>query len=77
MERSTCYDLILNDICSIFSDLNNRHRREILVPGAGLGRFSWELRKHGFSVTGNEFSIYMLLASNFLLNACKNVKFFF
>lgn len=65
---------MLKDICDIFSNTNNHHQCEILVPGAGLGRFAWELRKRGFSVTGNEFSIYMLLASNYLLNACKNVK---
>ena len=48
----------------------------ILNPGAGLGRLSWELAKLGYSSIGNEFSLYMLLASNFVLNSCTEVDAF-
>ena len=40
----------------------------ILVPGAGLGRLAFELARHGYMCQGNEFSMFMLLASNFILN---------
>ena len=40
----------------------------ILVPGAGLGRLAHEFAQRGYSCQGNEFSMYMLLASNFILN---------
>lgn len=41
----------------------------ICVPGAGVGRLAFELAALGYSVQGNEFSLYMLLASDFILNA--------
>lgn len=40
----------------------------VLVPGAGLGRLSWELAKCGFAVQGSEFSNFMLLPSECILN---------
>jgi len=41
---------------------------KILVPGAGLGRLTYELACLGYSCEGNEFSYFMLIASNFVLN---------
>uniref|UniRef100_A0A182RP54 carnosine N-methyltransferase n=1 Tax=Anopheles funestus TaxID=62324 RepID=A0A182RP54_ANOFN len=43
---------------------------KILVPGAGLGRLIYELACQGFYCEGNEFSLFMLIASNFVLNRC-------
>jgi len=40
----------------------------ICVPGAGVGRLACELASLGYAVQGNEFSLYMLLASDFILN---------
>jgi len=42
---------------------------KICVPGAGVGRLACELSAKGYTVQGNEFSLYMLLASDFILNA--------
>jgi carnosine N-methyltransferase len=36
---------------------------------AGVGRLVFELVSRGYRVQGNEFSLYMLLASDFLLNS--------
>mmetsp|Transcript_14902 Transcript_14902/g.36241 ORF Transcript_14902/g.36241 Transcript_14902/m.36241 type:complete len:478 (-) Transcript_14902:837-2270(-) len=44
-------------------------RPTISVPGAGVGRLAFELTKLNYAVQGNEFSLYMLLASDFMLNA--------
>ena len=41
---------------------------QVLVPGAGLGRLAFEIAKRGYSCQGNEFSLFMLFASNFVLN---------
>jgi carnosine N-methyltransferase len=41
----------------------------ICVPGAGVGRLACDLASLGYAVQGNEFSLYMLLASDFILNA--------
>lgn len=41
---------------------------QIVVPGSGVGRLAFELAAMGYDVQGNEFSMYMLLASDFILN---------
>lgn len=57
---------------------------QVLVPGCGLGRLAMEIAAKGepstlrgcpgaesgsgFASQGNEFSAYMLIASNFILN---------
>lgn len=46
----------------------NNDKVNVLVPGAGLGRLVYETAKLGFNCQGNEFSLYMLFASNFILN---------
>ena len=40
----------------------------VLVPGAGLGRLAFEIARLGYSCQGNEFSYFMLITSNFILN---------
>ena len=40
----------------------------ILVPGSGLGRLAFEIASLGLKCEGNEFSMHMIMASNFLLN---------
>lgn len=41
---------------------------KVLVPGAGLGRLPYEIAKSGYTCQGNEFSLFMLFTSNFVLN---------
>ena len=43
-------------------------RQKVLCPGAGLGRLVLEIAGRGYAAQGNEFSYFMLLASNYLLN---------
>lgn len=45
-----------------------RARTRVLVPGAGLGRLAWEVIDRGFSCQANEYSLFMLIASNWILN---------
>jgi len=40
----------------------------VLIPGAGLGRLTHEIVKREYVVEGNDFSLFMLFASNFILN---------
>ncbi|KAM4638622.1 carnosine N-methyltransferase-like isoform 7-T9 [Amazona ochrocephala] len=56
-----------------------RRRRDfskvnILVPGAGLGRLAWEIAKLGYACQGNEWSLFMLFSSNFVLNRCSEIN---
>ena len=48
--------------CSTISEVT------VLVPGAGLGRLAHEIARRGYSCQGNEFSLFMLFASHFVLN---------
>ncbi|CAG2122639.1 unnamed protein product, partial [Medioppia subpectinata] len=70
-ERKTCFEPILNSIEEHFGDCGDRSGVQVLVPGAGLGRLPYEIAKRGFACQGNEYSLFMLFTSNFLLNKCK------
>ncbi|KJE94114.1 hypothetical protein, variant [Capsaspora owczarzaki ATCC 30864] len=64
-ERDASFNPILDVLKSEFP---NPQGFTVLVPGTGLGRLTWEVARAGFRAQGNEFSYYMLLASNFILN---------
>ncbi|KAF2354295.1 N2227-like [Trinorchestia longiramus] len=73
-ERELCYRPILDAIDKAYpKDKIDRSCINILVPGAGLGRLSYELASRGYSCQGNEFSLFMLFASNFVLNRSSGV----
>ncbi|XP_063696217.1 carnosine N-methyltransferase [Culicoides brevitarsis] len=71
MERQQCYQPIIDEVTRLFppNDTDVENVR-ILVPGAGLGRLMYELSYIGYFCEGNEFSLFMLIASNFILNRC-------
>eukprot|EP00922_Rhytidocystis_sp_ex-Travisia-forbesii_P052558 GHVS01077964.1.p1 GENE.GHVS01077964.1~~GHVS01077964.1.p1 ORF type:complete len:306 (+),score=51.84 GHVS01077964.1:121-918(+) len=48
----------------------------ILCPGSGLGRLPFEVVKRGYGSQGNEFSYFMLMGSNFILNYGMRPKMF-
>ncbi|XP_037279774.2 carnosine N-methyltransferase [Rhipicephalus microplus] len=74
-ERRACFQPILDAISEHFPlnevDPSTIH---ILVPGAGLGRLAYEIARQGYCCQGNEFSLFMLFASNFILNGCKGTN---
>ena len=72
-ERNNTYKLILDELISLFPNQIERTECQVLVPGAGLGRLMHEIAKRGFACQGNEFSLYMLFASNYILNMCPGV----
>ena len=87
-ERDAAYKPVIEEIERIFSDKNGklknsskiskvlfveRPKKNILVPGCGLGRLVWELFNAGFAAEGNEFSYFMLFASSFVLNKCFDI----
>ena len=68
-ERKTTYEPILQELKNYFKDEKQYEKGiSVLVPGAGLGRLMYEIAKLGFKSQGNEFSYYMLLCSNYVLN---------
>ena len=64
----------MNTITALYP--TNREQVKVLVPGAGLGRLAFEIAREGFECQGSEFSLYMLFASNFILNNCQTVDCF-
>lgn len=55
---------------------SNDNDIKILVPGCGLGRLTYELACRGYECEGNEFSYFMLIASNFVLNTCTEANMY-
>ncbi|CAO1614963.1 unnamed protein product [Parajaminaea phylloscopi] len=70
VERQHAYDPVLTALEDLFSHVapGERNSVRLLFPGCGLGRLPWEAAMKGFSSQGNEFSMYMLVASHFILN---------
>lgn len=66
-EREQSYGPIIKKLESLYKE-EDRSKVCILVPGAGLGRLMFEIAKLGFACQGNEFSLFMLFASNYILN---------
>lgn len=68
-ERDASYLPVLNAVEKRFPPATHDTKAvNILVPGAGLGRLAHEFARRGYNCQGNEWSLYMLLASNFVLN---------
>ena len=72
-EREMAYQPLLENIQQ-YIPLPEDHGKaamapKICVPGAGVGRLALEIGSMGYRVQGNEFSLYMLLASDFILNS--------
>ncbi|KAI9227849.1 MAG: N2227-like protein-domain-containing protein [Piptocephalis tieghemiana] len=69
-ERAACYHPLLEALEREFQDLtpDEKAKKRVLIPGAGLGRLVYEVAKRGFSAQGNEFSYFMLFTSNYILN---------
>lgn len=69
-ERKTCFSKILTALERYFGHrkVEDKFEVSVLVPGAGLGRLPYEIASLGYSCEGNEFSMMMLIVSNFILN---------
>lgn len=70
MERTTTYSRIIESVLKYIPicRVNTTTPSNICIPGAGVGRLMCEISALGYTVQGNEFSLYMLLASDFILN---------
>ena len=55
---------------------SNAYQQRVLVPGSGLGRLPLEIASKGYQCQGNEFSAFMAMASNFVLNAISEEKMY-
>lgn len=67
-ERNAAYGPIKESLKKYLPLPEGQQPPRIVVPGSGVGRLAFELAAMGYAVQGNEFSMYMLLASDFILN---------
>ena len=70
-ERKLTFDPLVQELLHrlpVHADGGNAYTQRVLVPGCGLARLPIEIASRGYCVEGNEFSAYMLMASNFVLN---------
>lgn len=71
-ERKSSYGKILAKLEELYPrDQVDRAKIRVLIPGCGLARLNYEVRKLGFSVGGNENSYHMLLPADLILNECE------
>ncbi|EGS17483.1 S-adenosylmethionine-dependent methyltransferase-like protein [Thermochaetoides thermophila DSM 1495] len=71
-EREACFGPVLRAITAEQEARGPEYPPlKVLVPGAGLGRFVFELCLNGFDTEGNEISYHQLLASSYILNTCE------
>jgi len=78
-ERDLSYGKIIKEFMTYFPEFINPEtgkKVSVLHPGAGLGRLVYELAKLGYKSQGNEFSFFMLLTSNFILNEVSKIEEF-
>ncbi|KAH7047893.1 N2227-like protein-domain-containing protein [Linnemannia elongata] len=77
-ERDAIYGPLIQELRTRFASVPVEQRGgiNVLVPGSGLGRLAFDIAHDGFSAQGNEFSYYMLLASNFILNKTQRINQF-
>lgn len=68
-EREMAYKPIISQMKRYLPLAKDKESRPVVcIPGAGVGRLAFEVSKLGYAVQGNEFSLFMLLASDFILN---------
>jgi carnosine N-methyltransferase len=68
LEREMCYKPLTDELIKKYPDEKERGSIKVVCPGSGLGRLPFEVASLGFRSQGNEFSYYMLIGSNFVLN---------
>ena len=67
-ERRESFDPLLSELEARLPLAEQAKPPRVLVPGAGLGRLAYEVARRGYVAEGNEWSYFMLLGSNFILN---------
>ena len=82
-EREQPYKPILEEVESYCKELGVKplntptgKRVSVLNPGCGMGRLVYEFARRGFKTQGNEFTYFMLLASQYILNQAKSAESF-
>ncbi|CDJ67865.1 GD16577, related, partial [Eimeria necatrix] len=68
-EREAAYGPLLRALEEHLPITPGQDPPRVLCPGSGLGRLPFEVMRKGYACQGNEFSYFMLIGSDFLLNS--------
>jgi carnosine N-methyltransferase len=73
-EREASFGLILNELARVLPiNETNQYTYRVLCPGSGLGRLPFEICKQGYCCQGNEWSYFMLITGNYMLNKVRTI----
>lgn len=72
-ERDAAHKPILQALLRALPDGAARGAR-VLVPGCGLARLAWDIAALGFTSQASEFSYFMIIACNFVLNRLQSIE---
>ncbi len=76
-ERDACYAPLMAELrAHLPVTPANFGRQRVLVPGSGLGRLVFDLAVGGYDAQGNEFSYFMLLMGDFIMNRSPGAECF-
>jgi carnosine N-methyltransferase len=74
-ERKAAFDPMLAELQKYIPvSEKDAYTKRVLVPGCGLGRLPAEVASEGYSVEGNEFSAFMLMAGNYIMNEIQRAE---
>lgn len=69
-ERQTTFIPIINALqTKLPVNSSNLYNQRVLVPGCGLARLPLEIASLGYSCEANEYSMFMLTVSHYILNS--------
>jgi carnosine N-methyltransferase len=77
-ERDSCYAPLISAIQAHLAPVtaDNFGQQRVLVPGSGLGRLVFDLAVAGYDTQGNEFSYFMLLMGDHIMNRSAGIDCF-
>ena len=69
-ERDSCYAPLIQALQTHLPAVTTENfgQQKVLVPGSGLGRLVFDLASMGYDTQGNEFSYFMLLMGDYIMN---------
>eukprot|EP01041_Mallomonas_annulata_P011530 gene11530-24121_t len=71
-ERDACFQPLIDELqLRLPVSPTNAYKQRVVVPGCGLSRLAVEIVSRGYSCQANEFSMFMLTASHFILNGIR------
>ncbi|EPR60569.1 hypothetical protein TGDOM2_241150 [Toxoplasma gondii GAB2-2007-GAL-DOM2] len=73
-EREAAYGPLLEALETRLPIRDQSNPPRVLCPGSGLGRLPFEVTRRGYACQGNEFSYFMLMGSDFILNHALKVR---